>query len=133
VFGATLDRLLATEGVQTVVLPRTDGQREALRERPAIVPELPVDGPSLISASDVVVSAGGTMNREAVALGVPAYTTFAGKLGAVDARLIDDGRLRRLDRAEDVVLEKRPRGAAPPLRDPQFLIDLILAAARRPD
>ncbi|MDH3226493.1 MAG: DUF354 domain-containing protein [Thermoleophilia bacterium] len=131
VFSATVDRLLETDGVQTVVLPRTDEQRKALRARPVIVPELPVDGPSLIFASDVVVSAGGTMNREAVALGVPAYTTFAGELGAVDARLIDDGRLRRLDRAEDVALEKRLRAAPPPLRDPEFLIDLILAAARR--
>jgi predicted glycosyltransferase len=133
VFGATLDRLLETDGVQTVVLPRTDEQRDALRRRPAIVPEAPVDGPSLIQAGDVVVSAGGTMNREAVALGVPAYTPFAGRIGAVDARLIEDGRLRRLERADDVVLEKRDRGHVPQFRDPEFLIDLILAVARRRD
>ncbi len=133
IFGATLDRLLEMENVQTVVLPRTDEQREALRERPAIVPETPVDGPSLVVTSDLVVSAGGTMNREAVALGVPAYTSFAGKLGAVDAGLISEGRLRQLDRPEDVVIEKRAQGVSPPLRDPEFLIDLILAVARRRD
>ena len=43
-----------------------------------------IDAQSLVALSDLVVSAGGTMNREAVALGVPVYTTFAGRLGAVD-------------------------------------------------
>jgi predicted glycosyltransferase len=129
VFAATLDRLLEEDGVQTVVLPRTAEQREQLAGRPVIVPARPVDGPSLVALADLVVSAGGTMNREAAALGVPAYSPFAGRLGAVDRALIADGRLRRLERAEDVVLERRPRGDAPPLRDPETLIDLILAPA----
>ena len=133
VFAATLDRLLGAPGVQTVVLPRSDAQREMLATTEAIVPEDPVDGPSLIQASDVVVSAGGTMNREAVALGVPAYTPFAGTMGAVDSALIDEGRLRRLEKPEDVVLEKRNSSVAPPLRDPAVLIDLVLAVARRRD
>lgn len=127
-FSRTLQRLLdAAPEVQTVVLPRTDDQRRALRGGPAIVPERPVDGPSLVAAADLVVSAGGTMNREAAALGVPAYTPFAARLGAVDRRLIEEGRLRRLERPEDVLLEPRARGAAPSLRDPEMLLDLILA------
>lgn len=132
VFAATLDRLLAAApDVQTVVLPRTAEQRLALRSRSeAIVPERPVDGPTLVDLADLVISAGGTMNREAAALGVPAYTPFAGRLGAVDRALITAGRLRRLERAEDVKLERRPRGEAPPLRDPELLLDLILAAAK---
>ena len=81
-----------------------------------------------MAAADLVVSAGGTMNREAAALGVPAYTPFAARLGAVDRTLISDGRLRRLEAPGDVVLERRARGAAPPLRDPEILIDLILGA-----
>lgn len=129
VFAATLDRLLEEPGVQTVVLPRTAAQREQLAGRPAIVPARPVDGPSLIALADLVVSAGGTMNREAAALGVPAYSPFAGRLGAVDRALIDDGRLRRLERPEDVALTPRARDARPPLRDPEALLDLILAAA----
>jgi predicted glycosyltransferase len=128
-FAATLDRLLdAAPGVQTVVLPRTAEQREALRGRPAIVPERPVDGPSLVALADLVVSAGGTMNREAAALGVPAYTPFAGRLGAVDRSLIEEGRLRRLERPGDVALVKRAPGSAPALRDPDLLIDLILGS-----
>lgn len=130
-FAATLERLLGDPGVQTVVLPRTDDQRAALRGSAAVVPAHAIDGPSLVAAADLVVSAGGTMNREAVALGVPAYTPFAGRLGAVDARLIEEGRLRRLERPEDLVLERRARGAAPPLRDPEVLIDLILATVDR--
>jgi len=113
---------------QVVVLPRTDEQRRSLEGSPFIVPERPVDGPSLILLADLVVSAGGTMNREAVALGVPAYTPFAGTMGAVDRRLIEQGRLVRIDRADQVRLEKRDRSASPPLRDPQVLIDAILDA-----
>jgi hypothetical protein len=134
-FASVLDRLAreAEAGrVQTVVLPRTPEQREALRGRPVIVPERPVDGPSLVLAADLVVSAGGTMNREAAALGVPAYTPFAGRLGAVDRRLIAQGRLRRLERAEDVALVPRAHGGRPRLRDPEVLVDLILAPALAP-
>ena len=129
-FAAALARLLEAPEVQTVVLPRTDEQRRALAGGPAIVPERPVDGPSLVAAADLVVSAGGTMNREAAALGVPAYTPFAARLGAVDRRLIDEGRLRRLERPDDVALRRRERGPAPPLRDPEVLLDLILDPGR---
>ena len=126
-FSATLQRLLAAgPAVQTVVLPRTAEQRAALESGAAIVPPRPIDGPSLVAAADLVVSAGGTMNREAAALGVPAYTPFAARLGAVDRSLIAEGRLRRLTRPDDLVLERRTRGAAPPLRDPERLVDLIL-------
>jgi predicted glycosyltransferase len=130
VFAATLERLLDAPEAQVVVLPRTEDQRAALRGRPAIVPERPVDGPSLIAAADVVISAGGTMNREAAVLGVPAYTPFAARLGAVDRRLIAQGRLRRLERPGDVVLTRRDGAAAPALRDPEWLLDLILLSAR---
>lgn len=130
-FAATLARLLdAAPEVQTVVLPRTDAQRAVLAGGAAIVPERAIDGPSLVAAADLVVSAGGTMNREAAALGVPAYTPFAARLGAVDRRLIEEGRLRRLERPEDVLLKRRARDARPPLRDPEVLLALILGAAR---
>ena len=130
-FGSVLERLAHRQlDVETVVLPRTREQREALRGSDVIVPERPVDGPSLVQLADVVVSAGGTMNREAVALGVPAYTPFAGRLGAVDQRLIDQGRLLRVRDASDVVIAPRDRSVKPPLRDPQLLIDAITAVAR---
>ena len=61
------------------------------------------------------------MNREAVALGTPVWTTFEGRLGAVDERLIAEGRLRRLERAEDLELERSAsgRGAARRARAPR--------------
>jgi predicted glycosyltransferase len=131
VFAATLERLLAAApGVQTIVLPRTPEQRRALEGRGAVVPERPVDGPSLVAAADLVVSAGGTMNREAVALGVPAYTPFAPRLGAVDRRLIAEGRLTRVERAEDVRLERRREARPRAFRDPELLVDLLLDAGR---
>jgi predicted glycosyltransferase len=127
VFSATAARLFdAAPAVQTVVLPRTDAQRAELVGTPAIVPERPVDGPSLVAAADVVVSAGGTMNREAVALGVPAYTPFAGRMGAVDLDLIATGRLHRLDDPEGVAIVRRDRTVPGTRRDPELLIDLML-------
>ena len=86
-FPDVLERLGRDECVHAVVLPRTAEQREAIRALglPSLhVPEHAVDAQSLIALADLVVSAGGTMNREAVALGTPVYTTFAGRLGAVD-------------------------------------------------
>jgi uncharacterized protein len=111
---------------QVVVLPRTDSQRAELSG--FVVPDTAIDAQSLIAFADLVISAGGTMNREAVALGTPVWTTFEGRLGAVDERLIAEGRLRRLERAEDVVLERRDGAAAPPRvrRDPAVLVDLLV-------
>jgi predicted glycosyltransferase len=122
-FGAVLDRL---RGEQTVVLPRIPEQRAELSG--FVVPERAIDAQSLIAYADVVISAGGTMNREAVALGTPVWTTFEGRLGAVDEALIAAGRLRRLARAEDVALEKRADGAgARTRRDPDLLTGLLLS------
>jgi predicted glycosyltransferase len=72
-----------------------------------VIPERPVDGPSLVWSADAVISAGGTMNREAAVLDVPTWTTFAGSLGAVDRWLVEQGRMRVLARAEDLVIVKR--------------------------
>ena len=82
-----------------------------------IVPEQAVDAQSLIAFADLVVSAGGTMNREAAALGVPVYTTYGGRLGGVDEQLIRDGRLRPLTDPRALELDKRDerrRRACPP-------------------
>jgi predicted glycosyltransferase len=123
-FASVLERL---EDRQTVVLPRTEQQRCELAGRGFIVPERAIDAQSLIAFADLVVSAGGTMNREAVALGTPVWTTFQGRLGAVDEALIADGRLRTLQRAQDVVLAKRAPGDAVERvrRDPALLARLL--------
>ena len=71
------------------------------------------------------------MNREAVALGVPVYTTFAGRLGAVDESLVNAGRLRVLTSADDVQLEKRAESGARTERDPALVLDLMLTALAR--
>ena len=129
VFTQVLHRL---QGEQVVVLPRTDEQREELAKAGGfIVPERAIDAPSLVAYADLVISAGGTMNREAVALGTPVWTTFEGRLGAVDERLIADGRMLRLTRAEDVVLKRREVGNQPAMRvrrDPDLFTDLFVKA-----
>jgi uncharacterized protein len=130
-FARLLERL--RDRAQVVVLPRTPEQRAELSAAGGfVVPERAVDAQSLIAYADVVVSAGGTMNREAVALGTPVWTTFEGRLGAVDERLIAEGRLRRLERAEDVVVERRDRGAGDDRvrRDPEVFTDKLVDGLR---
>jgi predicted glycosyltransferase len=125
-----VERMGGREDVQLVVLPRTDEQRTRFVQmgKPSVVvPPRAVDGLSLIAAADLVVGAGGTMNREAVALGTPVYTLFAGRMGAVDERLIAEGRLKRAESLADVTLKKKTGGVAPAtLRDPRFFVDNIL-------
>lgn len=126
-FGEVLRRL---QGQQAVVLPRTAAQRaELARAGGFVVPEQAIDAPSLIGLADLVVSAGGTMNREAVALGTPVFTVFEGRMGAVDEALIADGRLRRLQSADEIALAKRDRADAPPRvrRNPREFAALLCA------
>ncbi len=132
-FPQTLEFLGGRDDVHAVVIPRTDEQREYVRrlELPSvIVPERAVDAQSLIALSDLVVSAGGTMNREAAALGVPVYTTYGGRLGGVDESLIREERLVPLSDPRALELRKRDQTARPRIRrDPQDLLDLLLRAA----
>ena len=131
-FRDVLERLAASDA-QTVVLPRTPDQREELaRAGGFVVPERAVDAQSLVAFADLVISAGGTMNREAVALGTPVYTTFEGKLGAVDEGLLREGRLRRLTDAAEVRVERHTgHGGLRVRRDPRELVTLLLSAAGR--
>jgi predicted glycosyltransferase len=127
-FSGVLDRLA---GEQTVVLPRTPEQRSELERRGGFrLPARAIDAQSLVAFADLVVSAGGTMNREAVALGTPVYTVFEGRLGAVDERLIAQGRLRRLSDPSELALVKRDGQRAVDervRRDPGLLVDLLIA------
>lgn len=130
-FADVLERLGNDSAVQAVVLPRTPAQRDAIREAALpslVVPEHAIDAQSLIALADLVVSAGGTMNREAVALGTPVWTTFAGTLGAVDEGLIADGRLVALTDATALALAKKASARAVELRDPEVMLDLLLSA-----
>ncbi len=126
-FRTVLERL---QGEQAVVLPRTQAQREELaRAGGFIVPQKAIDAQSLIAFADLVISAGGTMNREAVALGTPVYTTFEGRLGAVDEKLLAEGRMQRLANPDEIALEKRPPTAAERVRrDPRLLVERLLGA-----
>jgi predicted glycosyltransferase len=134
VYERVLDRLAGDSETQAVVIPRTDGQRAALEHRASpnlLVPDRAIDAQSLIAYADAVVGAGGTMNREAVALGTPVWTLFSGRMGAVDRSLIEAGSMRVL--ADPAELELRPRaspvGVRDP-RDPQVLVDAVASAAR---
>jgi uncharacterized protein len=99
---------LRRASAQIVLLPRSGEQAKAYAELPGVtIPGSVVDGPSLLYAADVVIGAGGSMNREAALLGVPTWTVFEGRIGAVDERLIDEGRMGLLQRPEQIAIAKR--------------------------
>jgi uncharacterized protein len=131
-FPQTLEHLGRSEDVHAFVLPRTDEQREYVRglALPSVIlPDGAVDAQSLIALADLVVSAGGTMNREAAALGVPVYTTYGGRLGGVDEELIRDGRLKPLTDPRALELTKRDPEATPRVRrDPAEMLRLLVSA-----
>jgi hypothetical protein len=130
-FPQLLDYLGSHEGAHAVVVPRTEEQRGYVRglELPSlIVPEGAVDAQSLIALADLVVSAGGTMNREAAALGIPVYTTYGGQLGGVDESLIRDGRLRPLTDPHALELRKREGSPTRVRRDPKVMLEKLLSS-----
>jgi predicted glycosyltransferase len=112
-FPAILDKLNRADNVLVIVLPRTEEQKaQVLAEYPnLIVPKCAVDGRDLCAFSDMVISAGGTMNREAALLGTPVWSTFAGAQPAVDKVLQQMGmmkQLKTLDEVEALPLNKKP-------------------------
>lgn len=113
-FDEALEKITKTSGVKVILLPRDETQRTYYKSRldeNLIIPETPLAGADLIASSDLVISAGGTINREAAALGVPAVSIYAGQWAAVDQMLIEEGRLRRISSREDLqklVIAKKP-------------------------
>jgi predicted glycosyltransferase len=132
-FEAALSHIASQQDVVAIVLPRNESQREAILHSRAgrpnlIVPDRPLDGLNLIWNSDLVISGGGTMNREAALLGTPVYSIFSGKRGALDRRLVETGRLHFLRDVEDITnLPLHKRTAKPP-RPPnnEIVIDTIV-------
>ena len=109
-FEAFMNRATRTPGTKLILLPRNSKQREQIYEKwpewfnqgKTVVPKGAVDGLNLIWHSDFVLSGGGTMNREAAALGVPVYSIFRGTIGAVDRHLNAEGRLVLVESIQDV-------------------------------
>lgn len=138
-FAESLRFLLESPGIRIVLLPRNEGQEVLLRSQWArsieeggiIIPTHAVDGLNLIWNSDLVISGGGTMNREAAALGVPVFSIFRGRLGAVDQYLARTGRLTLIEKIEDIrtkiVLERRTPTQRN-LRNQSAALDSILGA-----
>jgi len=124
-FDEVLTMLLANENVQVILLPRNEAQR-AYSGRGLIIPATPLDGANLIAASDLVISAGGTINREAAALGVPAASIYAGKWAAVDEELVKEGRLQRVTNTDDLRrLRIEKKRAANPRRSREVIDEVV--------
>jgi predicted glycosyltransferase len=113
-FDEALERILRMPAAKVILLPRDETQRQEYGQRAdsnLIIPVSPLRGADLIAASDLVISAGGTINREAAALGVPAISIYAGQWAAVDQMLVEEGRLKRIRSREDLerlVIGKKP-------------------------
>jgi uncharacterized protein len=137
-FPLLLDRL-AKEEVTTVLLARTGTQAadlEAAGFGCLLWRGEPLDGRELVAGADAVVSAGGSMNREAAVLGTPAYSIYAGRLAAVDRSLVAGGRLRLLQSEDDLtrLALRKKAAAAPPQIGNELLVqfvDRLLEVARR--
>jgi uncharacterized protein len=101
-----LDKFAAHPNVKIILLPRKDYQGKELKKlhpQPNIfIPEKVLDGANLLFSSDLVVSGGGTMNREAAALGIPVMTIFSGKPAAIDEMLIKQGRMSKIETIADL-------------------------------
>ena len=126
-FDDALAMLLGNENVQVILLPRNEAQRAAYSTKKGlIVPSAPLDGANLIAASDLVISAGGTINREAAALGVPAVSIYAGKWAAVDEALVKEGRLQRISNVDDLRnLRVQKKQAANPRRSVEVINEVV--------
>ena len=126
-FDEALAMFQSRENVQVILLPRNEVQRAMYsgKER-VIVPGAPLDGANLIAASDLVISAGGTINREAAALGVPAASIYAGRWAAVDEALVKEARLQRISSIEDLKslsIKKKP--AISPRRSVEVIEEVV--------
>jgi len=136
-FEAAVEFLSRFPRVKLVLLPRNANQESDLRSRrPDLfargfirVPPRVVNGLNLIWNSDFVISGGGTMNREAAALGVPVYSVFRGKIGAVDRDLASQGRLVLLESVPDVhnriLVTRRDRPAQPHKHSEHVLAGIV--------
>lgn len=125
-----LEQLAAAGDVQLVYLPRTDDQRELPARaglRDVIIPNKVYDGPSLVAATDLVISGGGTMTREAAILGIPSCSFFRGREGMVDEVLAASGRLVLLASPDDVRQKLKVAVRKGPVArpDPQALVQFI--------
>jgi predicted glycosyltransferase len=109
-FAEFMNRICRAQGVKAILLPRNRQQEADIRNRwphwfkdsRIIISREAVNGLNLLWHSDLVVSGGGTMNREAAALNVPVYSVFRGKIGAIDRKLQREGRLVLIECLEDV-------------------------------
>jgi predicted glycosyltransferase len=134
-FDRLLEYATTQESTFIVFLARIPEQGTSVRARGyrnVVVPEQTYNGPDLVASADLVISAGGTMNREAAVLGTPAYTVYAGELGATDIHLIRKGRLTQVKTEDDfqaIKFEKRLNTLEPvrAVLIPE-ITDLILAS-----
>ena len=136
-FQQFMERVCQTPGVKAVLLPRNNTQEAGLRteyphwfrDSKVVIPGRVVDGLNLLWHSDLAVSGGGTMNREAAALGLPVYSIFRGRIGAVDRSLQGQGRLVLIESVEDVyakiLLQRRVREASPDSKPRRALHEIV--------
>jgi uncharacterized protein len=136
-FAHAMERLCRHAGVRVILLPRNHRQEQWMQSRwpgwfldgRVCIPGRALDGLNLIWHADLVISAGGTMNRESAALGVPVYSIFRGPSGAVDRHLQAEGRLVLIGSVEEIeskiIIRKRERSGLPAGKPPRALQEIV--------
>lgn len=127
-FNYLIEKLSLNSDITVVMIPRTPGQKEEMQKKYPMFhyPSAALDGNNLVYYSDLVISAGGTMNREAAVLGTPVYTIFAGELPAVDRKLIEMERLQEIGDEHFIDTMKFKKSTKNPiLKNEQLLHDII--------
>jgi predicted glycosyltransferase len=136
-FDRVLEHVASEPKARVVFLPRLPHQAEDVQGKAfsnVCVPSSTLDGPNLLYRADLVISGGGTMNREAAVLGTPAYSVFQGRSPAVDRLLAEQGRLRSIASVDDIssIRVERKRRQAELLSDPSLVPRLVEEICRTP-
>jgi predicted glycosyltransferase len=131
IFDHIFEHLADKSNLTIVLLPRTREQKRIFESKMyanVFIPKHAINGANLIYHSDLVISAGGTMNREAVVLGTPTYTVYAGQLGSIDSHFISTGRMIHIKSDEDIskiVLQKKRAEKQSILENKKLLHDIV--------
>ncbi len=128
-FYKALDFLDKYDKLIIIALPRDNSQKKLLLRKQykhMFIPDKAIDGKNLVYYSDLVISAGGTMNREAAILGTPAYSMYVGRIGAMDRYLIDTGRIISLKNHQDInFIKLDKKSKTEPLLNKNLLKEVI--------
>lgn len=132
IYRGVLDYLLSHD-CNIILLPRYTNliTESKIKSNKIFIPNIPLDGANLVFYSDLVISGGGTMLREAAILGTPAYSIFTGLPALIDINLSKQGKLEFIKTLTDISkikVEKKNKNSykKPDSKVKSFFIQIIV-------